>query len=282
MNEKYKSTDYKPQQEITEVLEQGDLHSIIKEHINLQRLQILEETEVVYIVELDGQEFIIAKDSETYFVPEEITASGIEIKLKQLPVILPDTNIFQDETVRSDFKEVMMFHEIREQEYKEAHFEDIHQRAINDEILYVMRYFAPNLQKEYFKFADEYREQKKQAEMKQKEHKKEEKDSIHERILDDKLINRLVRAMAYYQEGDWPEWALEIAGLEGQNPTEEEWLEAVFSLYKVKGNYKEDFNFWLNLYQFWGDKDASTYDQNFYQIAIKKLKSLQKIIEARG
>ncbi len=50
-----------------------------------------------------------------------------------------------------EFMEVMMFHEIREMEYAKTDLDNAHDRAVNDEILYVLKHFEPKQQKAFFK-----------------------------------------------------------------------------------------------------------------------------------
>lgn len=66
----------------------------------------------------------------------------------------------QADEVPNTFVEVMMFHEIREGEYRSRFGiseEEAHQRAVNDEILYVLKFFVPERQQKYFKWVQEYR-----------------------------------------------------------------------------------------------------------------------------
>ncbi|MBI2105782.1 hypothetical protein HYT56_03015 [Candidatus Woesearchaeota archaeon] len=51
----------------------------------------------------------------------------------------------------------MVFHELREIEYREADFDDAHERAVNDEILYVLKHLGENKLEDYLAFAENYR-----------------------------------------------------------------------------------------------------------------------------
>jgi len=139
--------------------------------INLYRICILEETEDFYRIghydEHSG--FItynIAKDTKTSFAltnSSPNSSQGLKMRLEQR--IIPETGVFQDKDVPPEFKEVMMFHEIREMQYKEAGFEDAHKRAVNDELLYIMKFFSKEKQAMYLKFATEYRWKKTKQEI---------------------------------------------------------------------------------------------------------------------
>jgi len=131
--------------------------------ISLERVKIVKETPDVYIVKCGNNEFQIAKDSDSHFSLGSSSPQielGLSLNLEQR--IIPETGIFQDESAPIEFKEIMMFHEIREKEYAESGVEDAHQRAVNDEILYTLKFFDKKTQEKYFKFAEEYREQKRE------------------------------------------------------------------------------------------------------------------------
>jgi hypothetical protein len=74
----------------------------------------------------------------------------------------------------------MIFHEIREREYKAVGFEDAHSRAINDEILYALKFLSADMQKDYFQFASERREQARL------EGEKKKREEIEQQIIDKK------------------------------------------------------------------------------------------------
>ncbi len=127
--------------------------------INLERIEIVEETDSDFQVRYNNEVYTIAKNSESCFVSEGASSTshcGMKQELRLEQRLVPETGFLQDDAVRPEFKEVMMFHELREQEYKNAHFADAHKRAVNDEILYVLKFFDEQ-KEEYFKFAEEYR-----------------------------------------------------------------------------------------------------------------------------
>ena len=143
-------------------MKKPELPQNIKEMINLNRLEILEETDSAYRVRYGDKEYIIKKDEESYFIGDNGTTHqglglglGLSLRLELKQIISP--GIFQDDDAPRDFKEVMMFHEIREKEYSEADFEDAHNRAVHDEILYVFKFLPPEKQTEYFEFVKNYR-----------------------------------------------------------------------------------------------------------------------------
>ncbi len=125
--------------------------------IGLERV-VLEETPDAYRAQYGTETYEIAKDNKSHF--SGAGAQGIRIRqeMRTEMRISPAHGIFQDEEMPAEFKEVSIFHEIREREYSQAGFDDAHERAVNDEILYVQKYFSEELQQRYFDFADEYRE----------------------------------------------------------------------------------------------------------------------------
>jgi hypothetical protein len=127
--------------------------------INLERVELVNEDPDTYIVKYKGMFYEIAKGDESHWA--EINASSPptlkqELKLEQR--LIPETGIFQDANTPQEFKEVMMFHELREREYKLTGFEDAHERAINDEILYVLKFFDEQTRQRYLDFATALRE----------------------------------------------------------------------------------------------------------------------------
>ena len=130
MREKSKSTPKEnlDSQDLAEVSEQ------IRDLIEIDRLRIIEVDKSSYLVKLGSREYEVRRGEVSAFIRE-------------------GNNIEQDDLVPDEFKEIMMFHEIREKEYYEAGFKDAHERAANDEVLYVLKFFPPELQKKYFEFA---------------------------------------------------------------------------------------------------------------------------------
>ncbi len=131
----------------------------LQNFINLNRVKILDENDDFYSVEYNSQLYTIAKDSESRFVQSSPVNPSMSMHLEQKleQVLMPETGIFQDKKVPQSFKEVMMFHEIREMEYRDAGFNDAHQRAVNDEVLYIQKFLSKKAQKFYLWFAAHYR-----------------------------------------------------------------------------------------------------------------------------
>ena len=90
--------------------------------INLERVNILEEAEAFYRVQYNGQEYRIMKSDRTYFANGSATDPSVSQEIRLEQILLPEAAIFQDEKVPQEFKEIMILHEIRESEYKNAGF----------------------------------------------------------------------------------------------------------------------------------------------------------------
>jgi len=123
--------------------------------INLERLEILDQDEHSYTVNYSGKEYEIVK-SDTSCFNSASASSGMRLCMKQQQ-LLEVEGIFQDEDVPEEYKEVMMFHEIRESQYAEVDFEDAHERAVNDEILYVMKFLGEERLEDYLSWVQDYR-----------------------------------------------------------------------------------------------------------------------------
>lgn len=129
--------------------------------IELDRVHIEGETPDLYTVKYKDRTYEITKSTETCFVSNgSSSAPSMRAELRLENRIVPETEIFQDSHVPTEFKETMMFHEIREMEYKSGCFEDAHKRAVNDEVLYALKFFDKKTQKEYIDFAQMYRKSK--------------------------------------------------------------------------------------------------------------------------
>ncbi|MBI4281221.1 hypothetical protein HY625_00185 [Candidatus Uhrbacteria bacterium] len=146
-----------PEEEKTESKAPGDIRGMI----TLSRLQIEEEDKDGYHVVFEGKNFFIAKDPESSrFIFRRVNAAqqpSMQMEMRQEALLLPSTEIFQDASAPKLWKEVMMLHEIRESEYVAAGFKDAHERAMNDEVLYIVKHFSPKDQRAYRAFAEAYR-----------------------------------------------------------------------------------------------------------------------------
>jgi len=130
------------------------------ELINLERVSIIEENEDSFIVEYKDSKHKVTKSDETYFrlpLPMSGPAMGLSLQMTQeLELSLP-SGIYQDVDTPKEFYEVMIFHELREMEYASNGFEDAHQRAVNDEIMYTFKFFDEETREKYAVFVEEYR-----------------------------------------------------------------------------------------------------------------------------
>ena len=122
----------------------------ISDLINLDRVEILEETDDSFRVKYGNHAYQIAKSDKSAFLIPSAPTLGLEMKLEQQLVL--DTGVFQDDSAPEEFKEVMMFHELREMEYKDHGFEDGHDRAVNDELLYITKFFDSARKIAYLQF----------------------------------------------------------------------------------------------------------------------------------
>lgn len=145
----------------------------LEDRITLDRVRIVKETNDGYFVKYGKQRYTIKRDPEqSYFIlSDEDTgvkgssaASGAgplaqSHSMVQMQVLEQrlEPGIFQADNVPKEFKEVMIFHELREREYLNGGLDDAHYRAVNDEILYVTRFFDPEKRVRYFEFADKFR-----------------------------------------------------------------------------------------------------------------------------
>ncbi len=150
--------------------------------INLERVKIEKETNSYYQVRYRDEIYRISKSDESSFIINGNNSITPEMEMSLEPrlelIVAQDTEIFQDASVPKRYREVMMFHEIREIEYQEAGFEDAHERAVNDEVLYVLKFFDKKTRDAYIKWSKEYRDLKlresKSAEVEEENHKTEE------------------------------------------------------------------------------------------------------------
>lgn len=136
------------------------VQEILEEWIEFPRVNIIKEDEDTYTVEYNGEEVTINKAGMEH---QGGAYSGggtptIELRQQMLQVLQPMHGLFLDREIPPEFREALIFHELREQEY--GGFEDAHQRAVHDEILYVLKHFSPELRKQYLEFAEKEREEK--------------------------------------------------------------------------------------------------------------------------
>jgi hypothetical protein len=137
------------------------VQEILEEWIEFPRVKILREDEETYTVEYNGEEVTINKAEMEHQGGAYYSSGGsptIELRQQMQQVLQPMHGLFLDREIPQEFREAIIFHELREREY--SGFEDAHQRAVHDEILYVLKHFSPELRKQYFEFAEKEREEK--------------------------------------------------------------------------------------------------------------------------
>lgn len=172
----------------------------LKKQIKIKRVNILSESSEEYEIEYNGNVFSIIKGSESCFhngtglVSRQEMEMKLEQRIEQQTVQM--TEIFQDVSAPKQFHEVMMFHELREMEYKNAGLKDAHKRAVNDEVLYALKYLNDEEREKYFKFSRKIREKAalelrktkhiEREKRKNKEREEQEKEELkfHELFLD--------------------------------------------------------------------------------------------------
>lgn len=154
---------HEPPQEQPEAKREPEkpVQEILEDWIEFPRLKILDEDEESFTVEYDGKETKVNKAEMKHqgaaFYSGGGGAPSMELRLQMQQVLQPMHGFFLDRDIPQEFREVLIFHELREAGYGG---EDAHQRAVHDEILYVMKHFPPELRKEYFEFAEKEREEK--------------------------------------------------------------------------------------------------------------------------
>jgi len=129
----------------------------IKNRIKIPSLRIVGENDFFYEVIYNGEAILVAKAREcANFTRPPVSSFSIEMQMRQ-EILIPESDILQDVTVPNEFKGVTIFHELREKEYRDGGIKDAHERAVNDEILFVLRNLTSTQGERYFRFADEYR-----------------------------------------------------------------------------------------------------------------------------
>ena len=203
-----------------EVSEADSLSETIKELVNIPKVTVLSEDDDEFKVRYKGEVMSVVKSNETCFVSGGGGGSasiGQSLCLRQQLGI--GRGIYHDEQAR-EFMDVMIFHELREREYKEAGVEDAHQHAVIDEILYVLAHL-PEKQREYFEFAKEYREARAQ------QSDEDEKDTENNESADEESpeeIERRERELEERQREYVKEVALRQIEIENEKNALEELL----------------------------------------------------------
>ena len=168
----------------SEDFERIEITQRLASFIDLPRVEILEENEDSFTVRLGDEKFDIIKSDDTYFNHDLNMYHSGKIALRMTQRTISMGNIHLDKETPQDFMEVLMFHELREKEYQESGFEDAHNRAVNDEILYVMKYLPKETAMAYFDFAEKLRSEAKAKKMEQED---EERKRFEQKEVEKKL-----------------------------------------------------------------------------------------------
>ena len=110
----------------------------LEDRINLPGIEIIEETEEGYRVNYDDEEVYISKSDESTFSLAS-PSNGISQEQSLRQFLVPRASITQDTDAPQEYLTAMMMHELREKEYAEAGFGNAHERALNDEVLFVLK-----------------------------------------------------------------------------------------------------------------------------------------------
>lgn len=143
--------------ETDETLPQLEIDALetIAQLVEIPRVTDIQEDENYYQCTYNGNLYCFKKDTaSTVEVPASST-DGPKMALTMRHTL--DAKFTQDQFANREFFEVMMLHEIREVEYMEAGFPDTHQRAVHDEMLYVIKYLGKSRLKPYLEYAGKYR-----------------------------------------------------------------------------------------------------------------------------
>lgn len=216
----------------------------IRANTTFPRLKFLTETKDYYRVQLGDKRYEIAKDDETAFMPGNATSVGMGLRLELRQIIRLETTIFQDREAPDDFKEVMIFHELREMEYKEADFSDAHDRAVHDEMLYVIKYFDKEKRQQYFEFAQQYRKAEKIKELleERKARHEERKRRIHEERERQRLEKKIRRAECERKRQEQKKERQKIKFLENR-PDLKEFIDNAIERYKrLRPEFRKNFH----------------------------------------
>src|SRR3989344_29929 len=131
----------------------------LQEIIQLNRVNIVDKDDSGYLVEYGGEPYRIGNSNRTHFVsPTNYSASptiGMALRTEQR--LVPATGVFLERDAPEQYREVMIFHELREMEYSNAGMEDAHERALNDEVLYALKFLDDKTRQGYFDFSKKLR-----------------------------------------------------------------------------------------------------------------------------
>ncbi|GEM_PF-5679234 len=116
----------------------------------------------LYRVRYGSESYEVAKSSEFRWAGSYSSPSSGGPELGQVTMqvqqLAPEHGVFGDPSVLPEYIEICIFHELREWQYANSGFEDAHERAVNDELLYTLKFFEEDTRQGYFHFAKRYRE----------------------------------------------------------------------------------------------------------------------------
>ncbi|MBI4994434.1 hypothetical protein HZC21_02200 [Candidatus Peregrinibacteria bacterium] len=167
---------------------------ILENWIGFPQVKIVAEDDDTYTVTYDGQEYTFNKEEMKEEIGAYAGGSGavtMEIRLELRQVFQPEHGFFLNLDIPPEFIKAIIFHEIGHEKYEE--YADAHQRALHDEILYVMKHFPPELRERYFRFAEEVRERAVREKL---------EEELPQRPLDPEEIKDLLRELDIEYRGD--------------------------------------------------------------------------------
>lgn len=140
----------------------GFTDQVLQKWISFPRVTVIDETDNAYMVEFDGMKYEVAKcdtgevKGGAYDGGEGEGRIAMDTRHELRQVLVPASGIFSKKNIPSEFREAVAFHELRHVEY--GGDDDAHQKALHDEILYIIKYFSAELRERYLKFARRLRD----------------------------------------------------------------------------------------------------------------------------
>jgi hypothetical protein len=126
----------------------------MKDIISFPRLEILKETDSSYLIKVGDKVFEIKKGKESFLDLTDISVvTGIGVRQELRKALSAYSPTKRNNKTTQNYQEADIFHDIREDEYKDAGFMDAHRRAMHDLILYVLKHFQPGTQTAYLRYA---------------------------------------------------------------------------------------------------------------------------------
>lgn len=142
------------------------VQKILADWIKFPRVKIIGEDDNTYTVNYGEEEYTFSKEEMEGEMGEYAAGCAVmEITQTVRQELRSAHGFFLDLDIPPEFREAIIFHELREKEY--AGEEDAHQKAVHDEILYITKHFSLKLRKQYLKLMGKERERavrKKQTE----------------------------------------------------------------------------------------------------------------------